>query len=511
MRILTVEEARAFDRWARLDLGIPSLVLMENAALAVADALAERWPAARRVTLLCGPGNNGADGLAVARQLATRSYDVRPILLRFGHPLSDDAAVQRLVLDRLGIEVEEWSDADVAERGGGLDGEVTVDALFGVGLTRPLEGAAAQLVRRLGELHDVLAIDLPSGLDGDCQGPVGPAVRAVLTVTFVAPKPALVLAPACDFAGEVVVADLGVPFAPGGGPGALHLLVGAELASALAPRPADAHKGGFGHVLLVAGSAGMTGAMVLAARAAVVAGAGLTTVALPRSLSPELAAGCPEAMSVLLSENTEGGLTDEAGDELLAAAAARSVVAVGPGLGRHPATEAAVRRLALATDRPLVLDADGLNPFALRLEELAGRSGPTVLTPHPGELARLLGREIAEIQADRLAAAREAARRARAVVALKGRGTVIAEPDGEAWVNTTGNAGMASGGSGDVLTGIVAARLAQQETPEFATCLSVHLHGLAGDLAAERLGGPAVPASELLQSLDDAFARLGEG
>ena len=511
MRVLTAAESRGADRRAIEELGVPALVLMENAALGVADAVGERFPEARRVVVVCGPGNNGGDGLALARQLATRGYEVEARLARFGRELSGDCAHQRALAAGLGIPVAEIGAGELdgeAERLGRFD--LVVDALFGTGLNKPLDGAFAALVAALDACgRPVVAVDLPSGLDADAAAPIGPAAAARLTVTFGSLKPAHVLPPACDRCGEVVVADLGVPLAAEEGPGALHLLVGEELAGALSPRRADAHKGDFGHLLLVAGSRGKAGAAVLAARAAVAGGAGLTTVAAPEELLSPLVAGCPEAMSVALPQTRGGGIALAAVEALLAAARERTTVAIGPGLGRDPETEEAVRRLALATDRLLVLDADGLNAFAGRVEELARRPAPTVLTPHPGELARLLGTSAGAVQGDRLAAAREAASRSGATVVLKGRRTIVAAADGEAWINPTGNPAMASGGSGDVLTGLLAARLAQGEEPEFAAALAVYWHGLAGDLAVERLGGPAVAAGELIASLGAAWRALG--
>ena len=508
---MTVEEARALDRYAVETIGVPGLVLMENAALAVADALAAAFPGAERIALVCGPGNNGADGLAVARQLLTRGYRVEVATAAFGARRSPEFETQLAIVRALGVATPELAErASAAAPARLADCDVLVDALFGVGLRRPLAGPWAALVAGLAGRRPTLAVDLPSGLDADRSTPIGPVLPADLTVTFVGPKPAHVLDPACDLCGEIVVADLGVPFAPSAGAGALFRLESRELGGALPRREAGAHKGAFGHLLVVAGSQGKAGAMVLAARAAVAGGAGLTTVALPESLAAPLAAGCPEAMSMPLAATPRGTLSAAALDALVAAAERRTAAAVGPGLGRDEETDDLIRRFVGATSVPLVLDADGLNAFAGRLEELAERRGPSVLTPHPGELSRLLGRPVAEIQGDRLAAAREAASRSGAVVALKGRNTVIAAADGEAWINATGHPAMASGGSGDVLTGLVAARLAQGDTPEFAACLSVHLHGLAGEIAAARIGAPAVAAGELLADLGAAFRRLDE-
>jgi hydroxyethylthiazole kinase-like uncharacterized protein yjeF len=509
VRVLSVAEARAFDRRAVDELGVPELVLMENAALGVVDALTARFPAAERIGVVCGPGNNGADGFAVARQLLTRGYAVTTVVAALGGRLGAAAERQLGILRALGhVPVELAEGFEESELAPLESCDVLVDALFGLGLTRPLAGDWARLVLSLVGRAPIVAVDLPSGLDADRAAPIGPATAADLTVTFVAPKPVHVLDPACDACGEIVVADLGLPFEADAGPGSLHLLLAEELGRALPRRPAAAHKGSFGHVLLVAGSAGKAGAMVLAARAAVAGGAGLTTVATPGPLVEALVVGCPEAMSLPSSATAAGTLSLRALPGLVEAAAARSVLAIGPGLGRDPETDELVRRLVAEVAVPLVLDADALNAFAGRLDDLASRRTPAVLTPHPGELARLLGTSVEAIQADRLGAAREAARRAGALVALKGRRTVVAAPDGEAWVNPTGGPAMASGGSGDVLTGLIAARLAQDDAAEFAATLSVHLHGLAGDFAAARLGLPAVPAGELLADLGTAFRAL---
>jgi len=507
MRILTAAESRAFDRMAIEEIGVPGAVLMENAALAVVEALVAGYPEVSRVAIVCGPGNNGGDGFAVARHLMTRGFEVDVALDRFGRDLSPDCAAQLEICRRIGLEVQELAAGDPDARF--ADAPLLVDALFGTGLSRPLEGAAAARVESLARGGARrLAIDLPSGLDADRAIPVGPVLAADRTVTFVALKPAHVLPPAADLCGEMVVADLGVPAPLEGGPGALHLLVSDEVATWLPPRPAGAHKGQFGHALLLAGSRSLPGAAILAARAAVRAGAGLVTVAGPAELGAALAAASPESMQLPLPSTASGGVALEGLERLLEAATARSAVGAGPGLGREPATIQLVERFALAVDRPLVLDADGLAPFEGSIERLARRPAPTVLTPHPGELARLLGTTVEAIQRDRLAAARDAAARAGAVVVLKGRRTLVAAPDAETWVNATGGPALASGGSGDVLTGVLLARLAQGDDAAIAAAVAVHLHGVAGDLATERSGGPALAAGELAEAIPAAYRRV---
>ncbi|QQR72551.1 MAG: NAD(P)H-hydrate dehydratase [Holophagales bacterium] len=512
MRVLTAAAMREVDRRAIEELGVPSLVLMENAALGVVEALAERFPRAERVAIVCGPGNNGGDGLAIARHLACRGYEPIVRLHDFGRPLTADAAVQLAVVEKMGIALERAAgDVGIRETVTIVAGcDLLVDALFGTGLSRPLAGEAAALVEALDALRvPRLAVDLPSGLDGDRGDRVGPTLRADVTVALAAPKVAHVLAPASRLVGELAVAELGIPaWLIDEAPGGLGLLLGEELAGWLPVREADSHKGSYGHLLIVAGSPGKAGAAILAARAAVRGGAGLVTVACPAPIAPLVDLGSLESMTLALPVTSAGGLSLAAVDELVDAAHRRTAVALGPGLGDDAETFEAVRRAVLAIDRPLVLDADGLNAWAGRPRDLVGRRAPTVLTPHPGELARLLGCPTAEVAADRLAAARRAAELTQAVVVLKGHQTVVATPDGEQHLNTTGNPAMASGGSGDVLTGLTGALLAQGLEAATAADLAVHLHGLAGDLAAAELGGVAVPAAELAERLPAAMTRL---
>lgn len=512
MRILTTQEMREVDRRAIEELGIPGLVLMENAAIGVADALAERYPQATSVAIFCGPGNNGGDGLALARHLEARGYRLRVFLvLRTSRPRGD-AAVELEILHKAGICVEEVDgDSDLsAVIDACHDADVLVDALFGTGLTRLLTGHFAALVERLDRLpQPCLAVDLPSGLDASRAELIGPSLRAELTVTFAAPKIAHIFAPAAERIGEVVVTDLGLPsHVVEEAPGDLHLLVDDELAACLLARQAADHKGDYGHVLLVAGSSGKAGAAILAARSAVRGGAGLVTAAVPEALVPTVDGGSLESMTAGLQCATEGGLTAMAHEQLLALAGGKQVVALGPGLGLATGTVDVVRRLVAELTVPVVLDADALNAFAGRLGELSARRHGTVLTPHPGEMARLLGTTSSAVQADRLAAAGQAARESGAVVVLKGHQSLIATPDGELHVNPSGNPGMASGGSGDVLTGLLAALIAQGYDLTIAAQLATFLHGLAGDLALCQRGAEGLSAEDLITALAAAFAQL---
>ncbi len=512
MKILTAEAMREVDRMAIEDYGIPSLVLMENAAIGVADAIAERFPRAAAVLIVCGPGNNGGDGLALARHLDIRGYRVRVVLAAAGREPAGDAGLQLAICRRQGLSIEEAggreAPAALVERH--RDCDLVVDALFGTGLKRALEGEFAALVEAINRLPAPrVAVDLPSGLSGSTAAVPGPCVGADLTVTFAAPKLPHVFPPAAESVGEVVVTDLGIPRElVARAASDLELLEAEELAPALAPRRRGGHKGDYGHVLVVAGSPGKAGAAVLTARGAVRSGAGLVTVAVPETVLGVVDAASVESMSQPLPVTGAGALADEAVAAVLAAVEGKDALALGPGLGQLPDTAAAIRRIALETDLPLVLDADGLNAFGGALASLAERRGETVLTPHPGELARLLGVSTAEVVGDRVGAARRAAELAGAIVALKGHRTLVADPLGGVAVNPTGNPGMATGGSGDVLTGMIAALAGQGMGAALAARLGVYLHGLAGDLAARERGEISLSAGDLVERLPAAFERL---
>lgn len=515
MRVLTAEEMREVDRRAIEELGIPGPVLMENAAVGVVDALAAQFPDARRVVVLAGPGNNGGDGLAVARHLDGRRYDCRSVLVLGRKPLAGDAALQHDILERAGMAPlvlgPDDGPAPVLEACRSAD--LVVDALFGTGLGRPLAGHFAALVEGLATVDTpILAVDLPSGLDGSSWSVPGPHLRAVSTVTFAAPKVAHLLPPASEAVGELVVTDLGLPSGwVASAPGDLHLLESDELAGYLLPRPRTGHKGTFGHALVVAGGPGTSGAAVLAARGTLRGGAGLVTVAVPALLRETVDAGARESMTVGVGGAGAGRLDDTDLAGLGPLVEGKAALGVGPGLGLATATVATVRALCAQAALPLVLDADGLNAFAGDASALAGRRAPTLLTPHPGELGRLLGIGTEVVERDRLAAVRRAARVTGAVVVLKGHRSLIAAPEGGVWINPTGNPGMATGGAGDVLTGLATALLAQGYDVLAAAHLAVYLHGLAGDLAAAEVGETALVAGDLVRALPAAWRALEDG
>ncbi len=498
---------READRVTIHDLGVPGLVLMEVAAGAVTEVVAERYAELGRIVILCGPGNNGGDGLACARQLRCRGLDLEVGLLVDPSSLKGDGARQLELARAFGVPIRLCGadlatlDAVLAEAG------VIVDALFGTGLERPLSGHWADVVRRINSCAvPVIAVDIPSGLSGSSSALAGEAVEAAVTVTFGAPKLAHVLPPACWHCGEVAVAEIGIPPWVLDAQSTLALIEADDVAGWLPRRPVDAHKGHFGHLLIVAGRVGRAGAAALAARAGVLAGAGLVTVATPAGAVVPIQSAVPEAMVDPLPQGDDGAVSGEGLTPLLGKATA---VAIGPGLGVGDGPRRLLFELLDRWRGPLLLDADALTLLAGRLEVLSGREAPTVLTPHPGELARLLEVPTAAVTADRLAAARQAARRSGAAVLAKGARTVVAEPEGRAVVNLTGSPGLASGGTGDVLTGTIGALLAQGLPALEAAATGAYLHGRAAELAGEEHPG-AVPASSVAAHLPLAERELRE-
>ncbi|MEN8163245.1 MAG: NAD(P)H-hydrate dehydratase [Acidobacteriota bacterium] len=510
--VLDNDALREADRHTIEDLGVLGLVLMENAATGLVDALRETWPEARKVLILCGRGNNGGDGLAAARHLANGGHQVDLLLLADPEALTPDASTNLAWARAFGLQVGivDGDDLEVLEnRLLGFDPpDVVVDALLGTGLDRPLEGRLARVVDLLNQSPvPVIAVDVPTGLSGASSVVSGPAVEADVCTTFAALMPCHCLPPACEVCGDVAVVDIGIPPSVLEA-GARAWWVQAEDVALLLPqRPADGHKGSFGHLLVVAGARGRGGAASMAARAAVTAGAGLVTAAVPSPVVPVVDGACLEAMTFELPADEAG----EAGGpgELEAEFSRMTAIAAGPGLGTGPGAHEVLDLLLSQWGGPLVLDADALNMVAGALERLAGRSGPTVLTPHPGELARLLDRPTEDVVADRMDAAREAARISGAVVVAKGYRTVIADPEGRVWINPTGDEHLATGGSGDVLTGLIGAMMAQDLDPVRASIVGCRLHGRAGELGAESWPA-AVPAAELPALVAAAWTELVE-
>jgi len=479
MKVLTAEEMREVDR-RTMELGIPSLVLMENAGMRVVELLERRFAplGEQRVVIFCGKGNNGGDGLVIARQLQTR-FQPRAL-----HVLLAGEAPEHIdMLTACDVEVSREITTEMRAA------TLVIDALLGTGLKGAVAGRMRELIEEInvGFPHaSVVAVDVPSGMNSDSGEPVGEYVRADYTVTFTAPKICHALEPNCDLCGEVVVGEIGSPARLMDGV-KLELLQRETFAHLLAPRPRAGHKGTFGHALIVAGSRGKAGAAAMAGMAALRAGAGLVTIATPGDALDAIAAQCPEYMTASLSDL----------DMVLGG---KTALAAGPGMGTSRDAERVVERIMNECERPVVFDADALNILS-RLGNGTPR-GPRIFTPHPGEMERLTGTPLK----DRRSAASTYARTHNVIVVLKGQRTLIAFPDGRTVINPTGTPAMATGGSGDILTGMIAGLLAQFPNDiENAVCAAVYLHGRAGELGAAELGEKSLIATDLLRYLGQAM------
>jgi len=522
MKVLTAEQMREADRLTTERFGVPSLELMENAGTRVVEALEAEFAdlRARKVVVLCGRGNNGGDGFVVARLLNERGAHPSVFLFAAPEAVRGDAAVNLKRWQEAGGEVRvvtesaQWQQArsTLAEAG------LVVDALLGTGLSGPPEGLLAAVigdVNRLPRRARIIAVDTPSGLPSGTEDFGGPVVRAHCTVTFTAPKLGQLVSRNAACVGRLVVAQIGTPpeLLEEDARLKLRWLEPGEFRDLPLERRPGAHKGDFGHAVIVAGSRGKSGAAVLAARGALRAGAGLVTVGTPDVVLSTVAAGAPEMMTAPLANTEEGSISLRSFDygRFAALVAGKSVLAMGPGLTTHNETQQFVRAVAADCLLPMILDADALNAFAGRAEDLKKRkSALLAVTPHPGEMARLAGCTSDKVQSARLQTALEAAARWNAFVVLKGYRTIVATPDGSAYINSTGNPGMASGGTGDVLTGILAGLTAQFGTAQWEKVLAfgVYLHGLAGDLAAARVGQAPMIASDLIEAISQAFEQV---
>ncbi len=514
MKVLTAAQMREVDRRTQ-ELGIPGIILMENAGQRVVEFLERAYAplAGRRIVVFCGKGNNGGDGLVIARQLYTR---IRPraldvVLAADPGELKGEAAENFRMLEACGCPYARGVNASMRTA------DLIVDALLGTGLRGPASGAVLDFIREINSgfpLASVVSVDIPSGLPSDAGLEAGEYVRAHHTVTFTAPKLAQALPPYCDCMGSLHVAAIGSP------PSLyeddpsifLSLVEAGDLAPLFTPRPRGAHKGNFGHVLVIGGSRGKTGAAAMTGMAALRAGAGLVTVATAASAVPVVAAHAPELMTEALPETPEGAIALEALTSGLLSQLlnGKDVAAIGPGLGTSAETVELVRRLVAGGALPMVVDADGLN--ALAGTDFRGRA--LTLTPHPGEMARLAGNTVSAVQADRVATARRFAAACNATVVLKGQRTLMAFSDGRVWINPTGTPAMATAGSGDILTGLIAGLAAQFPADAVrATAAAVYLHGRAAELGAAELGEKALLATDLLEYLPEAMdecARLAD-
>jgi hydroxyethylthiazole kinase-like uncharacterized protein yjeF len=508
MKIVTAAEMRAIDRATSERFGVPSLTLMENAGAAVADHVLAHHGAVRRVVVICGKGNNGGDGFVAARRLHQKGKTVQVILLANPAELKGDAAIMfgKLPVAALVVTAREDLTSDRVRLS--LPADLYLDAILGTGFKPPVRGlyADAIAIMNAGQVP-VIALDIPSGADADAMGSQqGVIARADSIITFTAARPAHVFSLLSD--GPTYVAGIGSPQEAIVSTLQLNVITARDFAPLIDQRPRESNKGNYGHVLVVGGSVGKAGAAAMAGMSALRAGAGLATVATPKSVLATVAGFHPELMTEPLPETESGTIAENAGDRLDELVKGKSVLAIGPGISRLPQTSALVRALVARSQLPTVLDADGLNAFEGHGDELSGKGRLLVITPHPGEMARLAGCSVADVQKDRLGMARTFAHQHELVVVLKGHRTLVVTPGGEAWANTTGNPGMSTGGTGDILTGIVAALIAQNPNDAMLAVLAaVHLHGLAGDVMLESVGEHSMVATDLLRGLPEAFWR----
>jgi hydroxyethylthiazole kinase-like uncharacterized protein yjeF len=499
MKILSADEMRTTDRVTSEKFGVPSLTLMENAGGGVAEYVLRRFPRVESIGVVCGKGNNGGDGFVAARKLYEAGKRVVVVLLADRSDVQGDAAA---MLSRLPVQPV------IVKNGAEFDGEkirecfacdLLLDAILGTGVKPPVKGLYAAAIDRINAAKPpVFAVDIPSGANADAVVPEEHLrCRADAIVTFTAPRPAHVFGDLTR--GEIAVVPIGSP--PDAIRSALNLDVISwpDIASCFALREPDAHKGKFGHVLVIGGSLGKSGAAAMAGMSALRVGAGLSTVATPRSVQPLVSGFAPELMTEPLAETDTGTISASQYARIDLIMEGKTVLAVGPGISRNAETVEFIRAVVAKYEVPLVLDADGLNAFEGHADKLNGSKRPLVLTPHPGEMARLMGLSTKQIQEDRIGAARQLARERQCIVVLKGHRTLIAEPDGHIWVNTTGNPGMATGGTGDVLTGFTAGMIAQfPKDLVQAVCAAVWLHGYAGDRVASTSSEQALTATDLL-------------
>jgi len=509
MKIVTAAEMRETDRVTSERFGVPSLTLMENAGSAVADFVLSHWPSAKRIGVICGKGNNGGDGFVAARKLQQAGREVRVLLLAQPSELRGDAAEMFNKLPAAPVIAASSEALKENQARAVLDADVLVDAILGTGFRPPVSGLYAEAIELLNvEPAPVVAVDIPSGADADVMGEqTGAVARADGIVTFTAPRPAHVFGGLTP--GTTRIAPIGSPQEAIVSSLQLNLITAREVAPLIGPRPAAANKGNFGHVLVIGGSVGKAGAAAMAGMSALRVGAGLSTIAAPKSLLATVAGFHPEVMTEPLQETRDGTIARRATNRLRKLAEGKTVLAVGPGISRNAETSELVRELVKKRKIPVVLDADGLNAFEGQATELNRQAGPLVLTPHPGEMARLTGITVVAIQRDRVNVARTFAREHKLILVLKGHRSLVAKPDGEVWVNTTGNPGMATGGTGDILTGMVAGFIAQNPQRIFeAVIAAVYLHGFAGDIARESMGEHSLVATDLVKVLPEGFRRV---
>ncbi len=514
MILVTANEMQAMDRQTIEDFGLPGMVLMENAGRGATRFLLEQFSDIenKKVGVIAGRGNNGGDGFVIARCLKQKGIQVQVYLLAETARVQGDALANLKLLKPLDVPVVEIPDeasfSKIKSEMQGLD--LWIDAILGTGLNSDVKGYFKTIIDYINRLNKpVLAVDMPSGLNSDTGQPCGTCICAAATATFAYAKTGHMVYPGADYIGNLKIVDIGIPPHIAAAVRPSHFLITARLIrSHLMPRPADAHKGSTGHLLVVAGSTGKTGAAAMTSMSALRTGAGLVTLAAAESLNPALEGRMLEAMTAPLPESDNGVLGKSAFDAIQKELSGKRCLAIGPGLGQAAETKDLIRKIIRQSEIPLVVDADGLNNLAGEVELLTEATAPIILTPHPGEMARLLDTEVRKVQQNRIKCSREFSVRHKVHVVLKGAGTIIAHPDGRVYINPTGNAGMASGGMGDVLTGVIAGLIVQGLTPEAACHAGVYLHGAAADSLVEAMGPYGYLAGDVMKTIPGEIKKI---
>jgi NAD(P)H-hydrate epimerase len=516
MYLVTASEMQKMDRLAIESFGIPGMVLMENAGRGATQFFLDQFKDGenKKIGVVAGRGNNGGDGFVIARYLAQKKMRVTVYLLSEAHKVKGDAAANLNLLRPLKVPVIEMPDQESFSRHQTAmrHEAIWIDAILGTGLKSDVKGFFKNVIDFInGSNKPVFAVDIPSGLNSDTGQPWGTCIRATATATFAFAKTGHFLLPGADYTGNLKIIDIGIPpyIADDVRP-LQHLLTLDLIRAVFQPRPSDAHKGHTGHILVIAGSPGKTGAAAMTAMSAMRAGAGLVTLGVPLSLNPILEAHATEAMTDPLPEVREGILGETSFNRIMDLLSNKKCIALGPGMGTAPETKTLVHRILQKSTKPIIIDADGLNNLVGHTEILNNLKIPIILTPHPGEMARLIKTTTADVQKDRIHCAREFATKFKTHVVLKGAGTVVAHPDGRTFVNPTGNPGMASGGMGDVLTGIIAGFIAQGHSPELAAHAGVYLHGATADALAGTKGPFGYLATEVQNAVPEVIKKFAD-
>jgi NAD(P)H-hydrate epimerase len=514
MKILTSRQMKEIDRRAIEEIGILGPILMENAGLQVVKNILSRFPqiSKEKIVIVAGKGNNGGDGFVVARHLSNLGAAPLVLLLASKQEVKGDAAVNLRIAEKSGIKIKEvcslqdWK----RQKNNIFDSSLVVDAIFGTGLASPAQGLYAAAIEEINKAKAYkISVDIPSGLSSDTFQIIGPCVKADLTVTLAAPKIAHIFPPAEEYIGELVVTDIGVPpFLFEDKSLKLELVERETILPYFVRRRKDTHKGTYGHLFILSGSFGKTGAAIMAGKAALKMGAGLVTLGVPESCLPIIARSMIELMTEPLPETSARTLSAEALDRVMNLLQGKNALLIGPGISTHPSTAELVLSLLPKLDLPAVIDADALNILAMKPEIIKSLPKPVVLTPHPGEFARLLKLSIRDVLEKRLELAPQFAQENSVYLVLKGYRTLIATPEGDVFVNPTGNPGMATAGSGDVLSGMIASILIQEKKPLEAILAAVYVHGLSGDIGAEKLGEKALTAGDIIRYLPSAIKLL---